>query len=294
MSDRSPLFFIVASARSGTTFLRLALNAHPKIAVPYESRFIVELYEGPEVDRDTFLDRLRTHPRFQTWELDIAEVAAAIGNRTHLLYAEAVEAAYSAYARAQGKERWGDKTPRYVEHIPFLAQLFPETRFIHVIRDGRNVALSYSHVDFGPKNLARAARLWRRRVLAGVRDGRALPPGRYLEIRSEDLAEDPEGELRDICSFLSVDFDPLMLDESARVKGEMKGSKRNYDPKASGRARMSSWQQDMGPRDVEVFEVIAGDALSMLGYERRYPEPGLRAKAAARLGLAGLPLSPLR
>jgi hypothetical protein len=288
-------FFIIASARSGTTFLRLTLNAHPEVAVPPESRFITELYRGEaEVDRDPFLHDLSNHKRFKAWGLSVDAVAAEIGDRVRLPYSEAIAAAYRAYARKEGKSRWGDKTPRYIQNIPLLVELFPDARFIHLVRDGRNVALSYSHVEFGPKTLARAADLWARRVAAGIRDGRSLPHGRYIEVRSEDLAEDPEGEVKDICEFLGITYDPAMFEEERRLRGTVEKDKHNYDPRAAGRDHMSSWQTEMDPAAVEVFEAVAGEVLSQLGYERRFPSPGPLAKLKARLGLWGLPLNRLR
>jgi Sulfotransferase family len=288
-------FFIVASARSGTTFLRLTLNAHPDVAVPPESRFITELYTGDDtVEAADYLAHLEAHKRFKAWGLPIAGVAAEIGDRTTLPYADAIRATYLAYAHAHDKESWGDKTPRYVEDIPFLAKLFPDARFIHIVRDGRNVALSYAHVTFGPKNVARAARLWARRVSAGIRDGRPLGGERYLEVLNEDLAEDREGEIRDISAFLGLEFDPRMLDEKERAKGVIDKVTHSYEPGVAGRTRMSTWQEDMKPADIEVFEAIAGDVLSEIGYERRYPNPSALARTKAQLALKGLPIGTLK
>lgn len=289
-------FFIVASARSGTTFLRLALNAHPRVVVPPESRFITELYTGGEVDPAAFLRALEDHERFRLWELPIDEVRRRLDGTfpDPIPYRRAVSAAFEAYAARHGAIRWGDKTPRYIEHIDLLAQLFPEARFVHVIRDGRNVALSYSHVNFGPATVAGVAELWARRVRAGITSGRSLERGRYLEIRNEDLAEDPEGELHDICDFLDLDFEPVMLDKDARSKGVVAKPTHNYSPEAAGRKGMSSWQDDMRPGHVEMFEAVAGDLLSELGYERRYPSPGNKAKLAAALALKGIPLGRIR
>lgn len=287
-------FFIVASARSGTTAVRLTLNAHPEVAVPPESRFITELWNGSDtVERDPFLRDLAAHKRFKAWDLSIGAVSDQIGDRASLPYSEAIACAYRAYAVQHGKKRWGDKTPRYIEHIPFLKRMFPDAKFIHPVRDGRNVALSYSHVSFGPKNVARAAELWKRRVAAGIRHGRALPAGDYIEIRSEDLAEDFEGEVRDICDFLALAFDPVMLDETEREKGAVRKDHHNYDPAHAGRKAMSDWRTEMKRSDIEVFEAVAGDVLSELGYERRFPAPSALARLKARLGLWGLPLNPL-
>ncbi|MGH2754818.1 MAG: sulfotransferase family protein [Actinomycetota bacterium] len=293
MSTIDP-FFIVASARSGTTFLRLTLNAHPDVAVPPESRFITELYAKEDiVDVPDYLARLEAHIRFKAWDLPIENVAAEIDDRSSIPYADAIRATYRAYAASRGKTAWGDKTPRYVEQIPFLARMFPEARFVHIVRDGRNVALSYSHVNFGPKNIARAARLWARRVEAGIRDGRALPKGSYLEILSEDLAEDIEGEVKDICAFLGLDFDVRMLDPDERAKGVVEKVTHSYEPGVSGRSKMSRWQDEMSPADIEVFEAVAGRVLSELGYERRFPDPGPLAKLKAALALKGLPIGRL-
>src|SRR3712207_1470296 len=156
--NEGPPFFIVGSARSGTTLLRLMLNAHPSVAVPPESRFVVELWTGAErVNVAQLLAKLAAHTRFQAWDLPIEMVEHELEGVTGAPYATAIEAAYQAYARGSGKSRWGDKTPRYVESIPLLAKLWPDSRFVHLVRDGRNVALSYADVPFGPKNVVKAA-----------------------------------------------------------------------------------------------------------------------------------------
>jgi hypothetical protein len=289
-------FFIVGSARSGTTLLRLILNAHPDVAVPPESRFVVELFTGGnEVDADAFLRRLGAHHRFHTWELPIEAVRDEIGDATRLAYAAAVGAAFTAYARVQGKSRWGDKTPRYVQHIPLLAGLWPAARFIHLIRDGRDVARSYADVPFGPKTVGKAARLWAVRVRTGITDGRRLEQGRYLEINYEDLVDDAEGETKDICDFLELDFDPGMLDYTERARGSVLPRASMYNPNVTQKpSRTRSWRESMAPRQVEIFEAVAGEVLSELGYERAFPEPSGRARVIGKLGAAGLPAGRLK
>lgn len=293
----TPPFFIVGSARSGTTLLRLILNAHPEVAVPPESRFVTEFWGGrDEVEATEFLARLGAHKRFQQWDLPIEAVRNELGEQSRLPYAAAVEAPFRAWARVHGKTRWGDKTPRYVEHIPFLARLFPGSRFVHLIRDGRNVALSFADVPFGPKTAARAAALWADRVRAGYTAGRSLEPGRYMEIRYEDLVEDAEGEAKDLCDFLELPFHPDMLDYTEKARELMLPSAQELNPHVTERPRpgVRSWEDDMAPHDVEVFEAVAGDVLSELGYARRYPSPGVRARLAAVIARLGAPLGRLR
>lgn len=291
-----PPFFIVGSARSGTTFLRLTMNAHPEIAVPPESRFITELRGGEDtVDVEDFLERLAAHKRFAAWELPVESVREQLGGRASVPYADAIAAAYAAYAQAHGKSRWGDKTPRYVVNIPELAELFPDSRFIHLIRDGRDVALSYADVPFGPKNVAKAAELWANRVATGIRDGRELERGRYIEIRYADLVEDNEGEIKDICAFVGVPFAPSMLDTKEAEKGALaRADKYNPNVKGEVKKRVRSWKTDMPPEHIEIFEAIAGDVLSELGFERLYPTPSTAAKLKARAAIAGLPGAKIR
>jgi hypothetical protein len=285
-----PAFFIVGSARSGTTLVRLLLNAHPEIVVPPESRFVVELWRGTgEVRVDDFLEALARHPQFAAWELSVDAVARELPAARAVAYADAIDAVYRAYARPRGKTCWGDKTPRYIERLPWLAERFPAARFVHVVRDGRNVALSYADVPFGPKTVAGAARLWARRVRAGLDAGRALGPERYLELRYERLVAGDAGleeHARRLCSFLGVAFAPIMLRYGEVAAGEALPKSAQLNPlvTAGPVVETRSWERQMPALHVEVFESLAGDVLSELGYVRRYPHPRKRARAIALLG----------
>ena len=288
-------FFIVGSARSGTTLLRVILNAHPAVTVPPESRFITELWRGsPEVEVEAFLAALGQHRQFRSWNLGIDLVRAEIGNGT-VRYADAIAAVYTAYAKRAGKDRWGDKTPRYVEHIPFLAELFPGSHFIHLVRDGRDVALSYAKVPFGPKTVAKAAALWSRRVLLGVSEGRKLGADRYREFRYEDLVGDAEGTTRSLCAFIGIGFVPEMMEYTDKASDFVLEKAKTYNPKVLQKPTKSSrsWETEMPSRHEEVFEAVAGDVLDLFDYPRRFPQPSGRARAAAALGKLGLPIGRL-
>jgi Sulfotransferase family len=290
MTEPAP-FFIVASARSGTTMLRIILNRHSRVAVPPESRFITELWEGStQVVPGDFLQRLSRHPRFASWDLPIDAVRDELGTTTPVSYQDAISAAYRAYARSKGKDRWGDKTPRYVEHIPFLADLFQSSRFVHIVRDGRDVALSYADVTFGPKTVAKSAHLWERRVSAGLRDGRALGPDRYLELRYEDLVEDPEAQLKQLCDFIEITFEPAMLDGGGQDDVLDRAAIYNKHVTERPKSGVREWRRTMPDRHVEMFEAVAGGVLSELGYPRLYPSPGVVARSEAYLGGLGIPI----
>ena len=290
------MFFIVGSARSGTTLLRLILNAHPEVAVPPESRFITELWTGnDEVGVDDFLGALAGHRLFRVWNVDVDEVRREIGTAERVPFADGVEAAYRAWGRAKHKSCWGDKTPRYIESIPLLAKLWPEAKFVHQIRDGRNVVLSYGDVPFGPKTLGKAADLWARRVTAGLLEGRKLGPQRYLEIRYEEFVANPASQAKTLCDFLGIDFDPDMLDYAEKARTDILPRAARYNPHVaeSPKTSLRAWENQMPDRHIEMFEAIAGNVLDMLEYPRRFRNPSAKAKALARLSRAGLPIARL-
>jgi hypothetical protein len=289
-------FFIVGSARSGTTLLRLMLNAHSQVGVPPESRFICEFWSGEtEIEVTGYLTRLAAHKRFQLWDLPIHTVRSEIGDRDRIPFAEAVDATFHAWARVHGKNRWGDKTPRYVECMPVILGLFPDARFVHLVRDGRNVALSYADIPFGPKTAAKAAELWARRVRVGMEQGRSMERGHYIEMVYEDLVEDPLGEVKTLCDFIDLEFEPDMLNYTEKARSAMLPSAQTLNPHISEKPHaVRAWQNEMPDEHVEIFEAVAGDVLSELGYERRFARPRAKAKLWAALGKAGAPIGKLR
>lgn len=205
--------FIVGAARSGTTLLRLMLDAHPSFAVPPESHFVVTLASrrlGLRDRPDALLDAILGHHRFALWGVDARQVRDAVIAERPTSYADVIDAVFRAYARLRGARRWGDKTPGYVEHLEFLGREFPRARFVHVIRDGRSVAASVARQPWGPPSAISAAWWWRRRVRRGRRAGIGLG-GRYHELRYEDLVQDPPGALAALCDFLGEDYHPAML-----------------------------------------------------------------------------------
>ena len=185
---------------------------------------------------------------------------------------------------ARGKARYAEKTPINVLHIELLADVFPEARFIHLIRDGRDVALSYLDTDFGASSLPEAAVQWRRFVRKGRRSGARVGAHRYQEVRYEDLVADPDTVLRSLCEFIDLPFDPSMLRYHERAGVILRNTSHRAHhgrialPPTSG---LRDWRRDMDPRDTALFEALAGDLLEELGYERATQVLGLDVRLAA-------------
>jgi hypothetical protein len=291
-----PFPFIVARGRSGTTLLRAMFDSHPDMAVPPESHFLTQLairraeflLEGRFLV-DRFVDALGRDESFPRWGLDIEEVRTRL--RTTLVsdYPDAIRRVFALYAEGRGKRRYAQKTPINIMNIPLLAGLFPESRFIHLIRDGRDVALSYLDTDFGVDTVAQAAIYWRRFVREGRRAGGRLGPARYREVRYEELLADPERTLRELCRFVDLPYAPSMLEYPRRIGELMEGTPHREHhtrlalPPTTG---LRDWRREMDGRDVEIFEAIAGDLLSEIGYERRVSSPRLAVRWAALRGRA--------
>jgi Sulfotransferase family len=186
---------------------------------------------------------------------------------------EAVATVYETYAARAGKSRWGDKTPMYMQHLRLLERLFPTAAFVHLIRDGRDAALSFLEVPPGimtatwahPDSPAGFACQWRSEVAAARRLGRRVGPGRYLEVRYERLAAAPAQELSRICEHAGLRFEPAMLDYPGEVDVEAKPHQQSLAmPPTAG---LRDWRSQMDPADVAAFEAVAGDLLRELGYE---------------------------
>jgi hypothetical protein len=287
---RPPFPFIVACGRSGTTLVQAMLNAHPRMAIPPESHFLLPLRDRMRparggVDVDRFVALLARNRNFALWDLPAEDLRTALLREGPRSFPAAVRTLYATYARRRGKERYGDKTPKHVLSLPYLGGAFSEARFIHLIRDGRDVTCSFMARGIGPRNGVEGAMRWKRAVAAGRRDGARLGPDRYLEVRYEDLVADPEGHIKGLAGFIELDYDDAMLDYGPHVdrmlpSAYLKGLHENvYRPPTEN---LRDWRREMDPGEVTMFEALAGDLLSELGYERAVPRPSATARLEAR------------
>ena len=288
--DRSPAPFIVGVGRSGTTMLRLMLDAHPDLAIPPETHFVPDLIDSIEGGASP-AQAVEVMASVRQWG-DLHTDPAAVLERFEALddfnAADALRAFYAIYAERQGKPRWGEKTPAYVRKMRRIEGALPEARFIHVIRDGRDVALSRWKRTLGEGKRAPAAQVaegWERRIRRAQKQGKRL--GHYMELRYEDLVTETEANLRRISDFIELPWDPVMLryyEHAADRMAEMARDLPSADgkPVRPGEERMQAhamtqkppdpsamyrWKERMSAEDVSAFDATAGELLSELGYE---------------------------
>ena len=200
-----------------------------------------------------------------------------------------------------------------MQYLGLLDRLFPTATYAHLIRDGRDAAMSYLTVPAGimteswghPRDVTGFACQWRTEVAAARTLGRTVGPSRYLELRYESFVGDPEGQLRRLCSFAGLPYEPSMLEYVGAVDVSEKPHQRSLTMAPTPGLR--DWRADMDAADVTAFERVAGDLLAELDYELADREtargPGLGARmalaayaakgAAWRGAASGLQRSPL-
>jgi Sulfotransferase family len=285
----NPVVFIVGCQRSGTTLLQRMVDASPYIAIVHESRWIDTWYRErvgltPEghVTPD-FIPLLVEHPRFPQLEVGREDLEGLLPNGQPVSYRSFVSGVFDLHGRALGKSLVGDKTPRYVRSIPTLHGLWPEAKFVHLIRDGRDVCLSILNWKKAQKSIGRfeswredpvtaTALWWELHLHLAREDGTPLGPGLYHEVRYESLVSDPAEECTKLCEFLGIPYDGAMLrfHEGRERPGVGLDAKKAWRPVTGG---LRDWRMQMPAADVERFEAAAGDLLDDLGYERAFPRP---------------------
>jgi hypothetical protein len=273
--------------RSGTTLLRMMLDAHPQLTIPPETHFVPDLIKACREDGATPEDALAAMKSAREWGdfgFSDEEMLTRLRALPKLKPGAAVRTFYAAYMDQQGKPRWGEKTPTYVQKMKLIQRALPEARFIHVIRDGRDVALSVLDRTVRDLTAAAVARRWKKKILKARDDAPKLH--HYTEIRYEDLILDTEPVLRHACEFIELEWDPVVLHYHERSSDRLKEMARALP--GDGRAkelsverrmathamttkppsaeRVARWRTQMSAEDRAAFEEVAGELLDELGY----------------------------
>ena len=282
---------VLGVSRSGTTLLKEMLDRHSELAVPSESYFIPQLWDrhGLRPDAEAILADLGRLARVREWGVTPDDVRRRLAPDPS--FPEVIAAVYGAYAGSRGKLRFGDKTPAYMQRLDLLERVFPRAQYVHIVRDGRDAMLSFAAMRRRPRfNWARPRGVgdfachWHFEIRAARRLGETVGRGRYLELRYEDLVAEPERTLREVCAFAGLGYEPEMLEYHHGVDAStLEDHPRLAQPPTAG---VRDWREQMGPRDVEHFEAIAGSTLEELGYPRAYPAPSTAARARAVLEAA--------
>jgi hypothetical protein len=297
---------VVGVGRSGTTLLRLMLDAHPDLAMTHETGFIPALHAlGSPLHRgfysrlrtavqghgwagslrEQFLRLLTSQPNWSDFHIDREQLRESLTQLEPFNVSDGLRIFFRLYAARFGKPRWGDKTPNYCLHLGTIEQILPESRFIHIIRDGRDVSLSVRGLHFAPgRDMETLASHWVRTINAARLQSRRC--SHYLEVRYEDLVLDTTTVLRKICAFAGLDYDagmekyykgaPVRINEleptrdrhgNVLVTRETRQQTNRLTKQPPQPDRVARWKSDMTQDERATFTRIAGALLEDLGYE---------------------------
>jgi LPS sulfotransferase NodH len=279
-----PFVFIVGCARSGTTLLQRLMDAHPLLAIAPEMHWITNAFKRSRWNArqclvtTEMLGALAAHEMFPQLEVGREDFLRLVSSDKPIKGAKFLTRFFGLYRRTKGKLLVGSKTPAYVRRLEALHALWPETKFVHLIRDGRAVCLSvldWNHAErtagryatWAQDPVTTAALWWERKVQLGREGGRLLGPGLYCEVRYESLVADPAKECASLCAFLGVPY------EAAMVRFH-EGRARTDQPDHPWRPIMPGlrdWRSQMPADALERFEAAAGNLLDQLGYPRANP-----------------------
>lgn len=268
--------FVVGCPRSGTTLLSTMLHAHPRIAIPPETRFLLPAYHdrhqyGDLRDRDNRYElgrrMTRKGAKFRDLGLRRRDVVAKIvaGPPT---FGSAAGTVWREFAHSRGKSRWGEKRPTYWREMDVVLRLFPDAQIVHLVRDGRSCIASLKQVEWWGRDMLGTMTTWTLadRLLREI--GQQVPAGSYHYLRYEDLLADPSAELGSLCDFLGEAFDPAMLDRAAAA-ADIVPSRKTWHDRVHGdldASRIEAWRTGLTDDELGLFERVAASGLEANGY----------------------------
>ncbi len=320
LSQGIPVFFVLGYQKSGTTWLMRMLDAHPEILCRGEGRFFDGGWRQQNLKREgverppsslyhALLDAeyLRLWIEHSVWSRD-EPADEHLDNLTRM----AVNYFLQGELLKTSKKMVGDKspllTPRTIEEI---ARIHPESRVIHIIRDGRDAAVSAAHHTWNFGNLEKSPEMlrkrtayfadpagfrssgesmfsewqiqklaedWNSRVGSATRSGPKLLGDNYVEVRYEALVDRPENELERLVKFLGAESRPKTIQrcvESTSFEKLSKGRERGREDPTSffRKGVVGDWRNVFTDDDLTIFERGAGELLTKLEYERGRQPP---------------------
>lgn len=257
--NNNPIF-VGGASRSGTTLIRVILDSHPRI------------YCGPELAVGSVWFQLYKKMQRHALSGYLSHNSGSIQN----LFKKGWLSLTQQNFLNSTKQRLAEKTPTNCFHFESIHEIFPDSPIIHVIRDGRDVVcslLSQKWIDLSTQQIpdytidpVKACELWKNMVSAGLHSQATLAD-KYIELRYEDLIEDPESTLKNLMLMIHEDYYPELL--------EFYKTDRNLADEASAKqvnkklysTSKSRWKRDFNKQLAEIFQQICGDLLIQLGYE---------------------------
>jgi len=257
--SKSKQVFILGAPRSGTTFLA-SLLSETRYKAPFETQFIPKYYHKLESYGDikefsnfsTLLKEILSERAVMQWklDLDLNDFFKSFGE--NITYARMVDRLCAMKHKNNNDGYWGEKTPWYLNELDNIYQLFPDAKYIYIVRDGRDVALSLLEKEWGPNNIYACATYWKSLNGPNPVLDKLRKSGQLLELRYEDLLDDTERYIQEFYEFLGEPYNNEMVEKLASTT-----QKGNY----------YKWKNKFSASEIKLFDHIAASTLNKFGYE---------------------------
>ncbi|TKK67399.1 sulfotransferase [Ilyomonas limi] len=260
--EQSPLF-VCGFPSGGTDLTKNILNAHPKIDISGEMPFIYYLYKyGYSADTtfndlngiEVFRDLMKKMDRWN----NLKNI-----NYSSYQYPVSIQHVLHSWFTSEGVSIWGNKTPQNSENIDNLLKIFPKCKLIIVVRDIRDVSLSWKR-KWG-KDYLLCAHKWQARMSKAYQMLQKLPEDQYSILRYEDFVSDVEFFSKKICEFLNIEWSSNMLNYQLHLQERIEG-KINYGERIISN-NFNKWKNELNNREVKRIEEIAFNTLKLFSYE---------------------------
>jgi hypothetical protein len=282
-----PFFFIIGRPRTGTTLLQSLFDAHPDVVMPWECQFVLNLYPKygklKQWDHGTleqFHADLLQQWQFSAWNIDHeklkSDILACEGENTYRAVCQVVYMNFISFFPKQNIKLIGDKNHGYTIYTQRIKKIFPDAKFIYILRDYRDNYESVSRVDFELHIVSLVVYKWKyfyRKAL----DASRKDPSSFYFFRYEDLVKDPVPELQKLCEFLGIPYVPGVFEfykmkdkaeEKYPVEVLQKHHQSLFNP--INTSRIGRWEKSMSPRQVRIADLVAGKYAGLAGYERKF------------------------
>jgi hypothetical protein len=268
---------ILGCPRSGTTLLTTMLHAHPRIAIPPETRFLLGMYQhrarygdlSAEQNRrklaTAITGRRATH--FRDLHVDADKVVERIVEGPPTL-GSAFAAVWEEFAAARDKPRWGEKRPAYCLWTGALQRLFPDAQFVGIVRDPRSCVASLLKTTWWKGGFERALTAWVRADWYMRRFARTAAADTYFQLQYEELVVDQQVHLERLCTFLGEEFDESMLDHT-EAAADIVPKRAAHHVLAHGEvdpSRIEAWRAVLTPEQVGLIERVCRRRMQHYGY----------------------------
>ncbi|MEP9410019.1 MAG: sulfotransferase [Candidatus Brocadia sp.] len=269
-------FFIVGTQRSGTTLLRLILNSHSQIFIPRESFFLMPFlkkrYLKSTISGNSlraFDENIRSNSLFKGTYIDgnYRFFLSQLFQQEEIRLKDLMDFIFSGMCLSENKSIWGNKTISFFRKIDILFSLYPHAKFIHIVRDGRDMFDSWRKMDPGKNNVAFVALDWSIKLYKIEKSLKRIPPNNRITIRYEDLVSNPEVIIKSVCSVLEIDYEPGMMDfyKTSHKYTIPHHSELIFKPLDKGNT--AKWKKRLTPREISIFNLLAGHYLRKYNYE---------------------------